>query len=113
MASSASTEVKQRKLVLAVAVVGLILLTCAVLMNMRMLQNLTRADYLLFRVEGNVGYSFVRFAPTNAQEYFSSVQGLGFISIIVSLLWANRDAFSIGKKKPEFSIRNTREHSVS
>jgi hypothetical protein len=72
---------------------------------MRTLQTLTREDYLLFKVEGDVGYSFVRLAPTIAQQYLATFQGLGFVSIIVSLIWASRNAFSHRQKKPEPSMK--------
>ena len=99
-ANSASAEFKRRKLFLALALVGLGVLIGSVLLNMRTLQTLTREDYLLFRVKEDVGYSFVRLAPTIAQQYLVAVQGLGFVTIAVSLIWANRDAFSFGQKKP-------------
>jgi 4-amino-4-deoxy-L-arabinose transferase-like glycosyltransferase len=105
VAHSLPPEVKRRKLVLAVAFIGLVLLVGAILLNMRTLQTLTREDYLLFKVEGDVGYSFVRLAPTIAQQYLATFQGLGFVSIIVSLIWASRNAFSHRQKKPEPSMK--------
>jgi len=107
-AKSLPTKAKRRKLILAISVIGLALLAGAVLLNMRTLQNLTTQDYLVFRVEGDVGFSFMRLTPTIAQQYLAAFQGLGFVLIIFSLVWANRDAFSHGEKKPE-SLMKTSE----
>jgi 4-amino-4-deoxy-L-arabinose transferase-like glycosyltransferase len=109
-ANHASAEVKRRKLFLAVTLVGLGLLVGAVLVNMRTLQTLTAQEYLLFRVGGDVGYSFVKLAPTIGQQYLAPVQGLGFVLIVVSLLWASKDKLSVsqafkfpeGKKEEKF-----------
>ena len=105
IAKSVPTEAKRRKPVLAVAVVGLVLLAGSVLLNLRTLQLLTTQDYLMFRVEGDVGFSFVRLAPTIAQQYLTAFQGLGILLIIVSLVWANRAVLSYREKKPESSMK--------
>ena len=94
VANSAITKVKRAKTVLGIAVVGLIMLAGSVLLNMLTLQALTMQDYLVFRVEGDVGYSFVRLAPTIAQVHLAIVQALGFVLIIISLLWFNRNILS-------------------
>jgi hypothetical protein len=93
-ASSASAELKHRRLLLAVTLVGLGLLVGSVLLNMQTLQALTGQDYLLFRVEGDVGFSFVRLAPAIAQQYLAPVQGLGFLLVVFSLLWSNREVIA-------------------
>jgi 4-amino-4-deoxy-L-arabinose transferase-like glycosyltransferase len=93
-ANSASSKLKHRRLLLAATLVGLGLLVGAVLLNMQALQSLTGQDYLLFRVEGDVGFSFVRLAPAFEQQYLAPVQGLGFLLILFSLLWSNRDKLS-------------------
>jgi 4-amino-4-deoxy-L-arabinose transferase-like glycosyltransferase len=102
---SAPTHAKQRKPIRAVAVIGLVLLAGSVLLNLRTLLLLTAQDYLMFRVEGDVGFSLTRLAPTIAQQSLAAFQGLGFLLIIVSLLWANRAVFSHGEKKPESSMK--------
>jgi len=94
-------EAKRRKLILAAAAIGLTLLAGSVLLNMQTLQTLTTQEYIVFRVEGDVGFSFVRLAPTIAQHYLSAFQGLGFVLIVASLVLANRDAFLMSKKKHE------------
>jgi hypothetical protein len=101
LTSSASAELKHRRLLLAATLMGLGLLIGAVLLNMYILQSLTGQDYLLFRVESDVGFSFIRLAPAIAQQYLSPVQGLGFLLIVVSLLWSNRYELSgnLTKKK--------------
>jgi 4-amino-4-deoxy-L-arabinose transferase-like glycosyltransferase len=98
LANSAFSAVKRRRLVLAVAIVGLASLAGSVLLNMQILQFLTKEDYLLFRVEGDISYSFVRLTPTIGQQYLSALQVLGFLSIIISLMWANRKLFPQGQK---------------
>ena len=102
---SVPAKAKQRKPILAAAVVGLVLLAGSVLLNLRTLLLLTTQDYLMFRVEGDVGFSFVRLAPNISQQYLVAFQGFGFLLIIISLVWANRDAFSYGEKKPESSMK--------
>jgi hypothetical protein len=99
VAHSAYSEIKWRKLILTVAIVGLALLAGSILLDMGRLQALTRTDYLLFRVEGDVSYSFVRLAPTIAQEYLAAVQGLGIVIIVISLLWTNGNALNPKPKK--------------
>jgi 4-amino-4-deoxy-L-arabinose transferase-like glycosyltransferase len=101
VANSATTKVKRPKAVLAVAVVGIILLAGSVLLNMLTLQALITQDYLMFRVEGDVGYSFVMLASTIAQVHLAPIQGLGFMLIIISLLMANRKLLPHAKLKPE------------
>jgi len=87
----------QNKLSFFVAIAGVILVIAAVTVNMLTLGNLIGKDYLLFKVEGDVGYSFVRLTPTSGQQYLASVQGLGFVLIIISLLWANKDKLSFNQ----------------
>jgi hypothetical protein len=103
--TSVPNKAKRRKPILAVAVIGLVLLAGSVLLNLRTLLLLTAQDYLMFRVEGDVGFSLTRLAPTIAQQSLAAFQGLGFLLIIVSLVWASRDLFSYGEKKPESSMK--------
>jgi hypothetical protein len=65
------------------------------------LQALTMQDYLVFIVEADAGYSFVRLASTIAQVHLAVIQSVGFVSIIISLLWFNRNILSHAKKRPE------------
>ena len=95
---SVPTQGKWRKPIFVVAVIGLVLLAGSVLLNLRTLLLLTAQDYLMFRVEGDIGFSFERLAPTIAQQYLVAVQGLGFLLIMVSLVWANRAVFSRREK---------------
>ena len=95
---SVPTQGKRRKPIFVVAVIGLVLLAGSVLLNLRTLLLLTAQDYLMFRVEGDIGFSFERLAPTIAQQYLVAVQGLGFLLIMVSLVWANRAVFSRREK---------------
>ncbi len=90
LSSVAFAKVNHRKLLFAIALVGLALLVGSVLVNIGTLQALTGQNYLLFKVEQNVGFSFIRLTPSIEQKYLTSVQALGFIAIFFSLLWANR-----------------------
>jgi hypothetical protein len=93
-------EFKQHKFFSVVALAGLVLLVGAILLNMLTLQMLTGQDYLLFRVDANIGYSFVRLTPAFGQQYLGAVQGLGFVLIAFSILWANKDKLPFqGKSK--------------
>jgi hypothetical protein len=92
--TSSSAETERRRLYFAVAVVGLCLLAGAVVLNLHTLQGLTVQGYLLFRVEGDVSYSFVRLAPSIGQQYLASIQALGFLVIVFSVLWASKDKIS-------------------
>lgn len=91
---SASTELTGRKLAFTVALVGLILLAGAILLNLGTLQALTGQDYLVFNTEGNIGFSFSRLTPALGQPYLAPTQALGFILIIVSIFWTNKDKLS-------------------
>jgi 4-amino-4-deoxy-L-arabinose transferase-like glycosyltransferase len=102
VAYSTYSEIKRRKLILAVAIVGLALLAGSILLNIGRLQALTRTDYLLFRVEGDISYSFVRLTPTIAHEYLAALQGLGILIVAISLLWKNGNVQLYDKKKTEF-----------
>ena len=82
---------KQHKLIFSIALIGLILLMGSMIVNMQTLNTFIRQDYLLFKVEGGVGYSFERFAPIIEPNYLVAIQGLGFVLIIFTLLWVNKD----------------------
>jgi hypothetical protein len=88
------TERKRNRLPLFVAVAGIILLIASIVVNAVILGTLPAKDYLLFRVEGDVGFSFERLVPTIGQMYLAPVQDLGFVLVIFSLFWANKDRFS-------------------
>jgi hypothetical protein len=84
----------RKRLPFFVAAAGIVLLIGAVIVNVIVLGTLPAKDYLLFRVEGDVGFSFVRLAPTVGQVYLAPLQSLGFMLIVFSLFWANKDRFS-------------------
>ena len=83
----------RKKLPLSIAAAGIILLIASSVVNILTLVSLTVKDYLLFKVEGDVGFSFDRFAPTIGQRYLLPVQALGFLLVALSLLWASKDKF--------------------
>jgi hypothetical protein len=91
---SASAEFRHRKLLFISGLVGLALLITSVVVNMGILQALIGQDYLLFKVEQDVGFSFVRLAPFIEQKYLSSIQALGFLVISLGLVWMTWDKLS-------------------
>ncbi len=91
-AGSSVQRIKRQRVLIAVAVVGLCFVMGAFLMNMETLMNLTRIDYLLFKVEGEIAFSFTTFTLTAEQPPLALVQGLGFMIIIGALLWAIKDS---------------------
>ncbi len=90
-AGSSVQRMKRPRVLMVVAVVGLCSVMGAFLMNMETLMNLTRIDYLLFKVEGEIAFSFKTLTPTAEQPPLALLQGLGFMIIIGALLWAIRD----------------------
>lgn len=91
---SLSAEFRHHKLLFISGLVGLALLISSVLVNIGILQALTGQDYLLFKVEQDVGFSFVRLTPFIEQKYLSSIQASGFVVISLSLLWMIWDKLS-------------------
>jgi 4-amino-4-deoxy-L-arabinose transferase-like glycosyltransferase len=87
-------EPNKSKISFVVAVIGVILLVSSVAVNMLTLSNLIGKDHLVFKVEGDVGFSFERLSPTIGQQYLFAVQVLGFVVVGLSLLWANKEIFS-------------------
>ena len=87
----AGSKDKQHKLVFSIALIGLILLTVSMIVNMLILWTFIGKDYLLFKVDKVVGYSFERLLPIAGPNYLMTIQLLGFVLIIFSLLWANKD----------------------
>jgi len=45
-------------------------------------------------VEGEIGYSFLKLTPAIGRYYSEMLQSLGFMSIIIGLLWSNKDKLS-------------------
>jgi 4-amino-4-deoxy-L-arabinose transferase-like glycosyltransferase len=86
-----STDKKRPRLLLAVAVGGLGLLVGSILVNVYTLHALTSQDYLLFKVERDVSYSFERLTPVIGKQYLATVQGMGFVLVALSLFWMNKD----------------------
>jgi 4-amino-4-deoxy-L-arabinose transferase-like glycosyltransferase len=89
--SHISKGVKQRRLLLAVAIVRFGFLFGAMLMNIWNLLTLTGQDYLVFKG----GFSFTRLAPTLGQQFLMPVQVLGFVLVVGALLWRNKDKLSL------------------
>ena len=88
-------EVKQKekmsKLLFSVAVVGLVLLAAAMLLNVNFVNYYFTWDHWLFKVDSNQGYSFVNSTPlVNENSYLLNVQYLGFAFVLSGLVWASR-----------------------
>lgn len=81
----------KRWLLFTVCFTGIFLLCAALLVNMQVAQQLSKADYLIFRVERNVdvGYSLFNF-DLAVNSNMQSVQYLGFIFILSGCGWAFR-----------------------
>jgi hypothetical protein len=61
------------------------------IVNMLVLWAFVSKDYLLFKVDKVVGYSFEKLAPIAGSNYLATIQVLGFVLILFSLLWVNKD----------------------
>ena len=105
VATAASEEVKRRKLLLAATLIGLGLMAGSIILNIQSLHWLAGQDYFLFRLEGDIGYSFVRLAPTLGQQYLSAIQELGFALLLLGLLWVSKSKLAANHvlKKSNFS----------
>jgi len=82
---------KQHRLIFSIAVIGLFLLMASMVMNMKILNIFSGWGYFLFKVEGEVGYSFEKLSPIIGANYTGVIQGLAFVSIVLSLFWFNLD----------------------
>jgi len=78
-------------LIFSIAVIGLFLLMASMVMNMKILNIFSGWGYFLFKVEGEVGYSFEKLSPIIGANYTGVIQGLAFVSIVLSLFWFNLD----------------------
>jgi len=97
---SAKTKSRFSKWSLFIVVfTGIFLLCAALFVNMQVAQQLSRSDYLIFKVERNmdVGYSLFNFDLVTHSNFTNIIQYLGFSLILSGILWAFkqkiRDAF--------------------
>jgi uncharacterized membrane protein len=81
----------RRRLFSSVAWVGVVLLAASVIVNLCTLSLFSTQSYLLFKVQGQMGYDFYNFSPIAGLSYLLVFQGLGYALIILSVLWANKD----------------------
>jgi hypothetical protein len=103
--SQESSNGKHHTLISSVAVTGLFSLMASLVVNLKILNWFTRADCLLFRAEGGLGYFFgnlspvmginplqiLSSAPLANINYLEALQDFGFVLIVISLLWTSRD----------------------
>ena len=81
-------------LLLSVSLVGLVLLTAAILLNMNWAHHFSTWSFLLFKVADTgygIGYSFVNPAPIGKYSSMMVVQYLGFAFVLSGLVWASRN----------------------
>lgn len=89
---------KHQKLILYAVIIGLGLVAASIIVDMKILNMYIDEEYLLFRVEGEVSYSFVNSSPIITNNYLVSIQILGFVSIMCSLL-GSMDLFKKLRRK--------------
>ena len=95
--NSAKTSRKTNKiLIYSVVVIGLFLLTEALLANIFYAYTFSKWDYLLLRVEmdKNVGYTFFNPIPIGTNNLLLSMQYLGFTLVLFGLAMASRHKFA-------------------
>jgi hypothetical protein len=91
LAGSLKTKRRHDKLIIATACLGLIGLGIAVFTNMVTITSISNMAYLQFLVEGEVGYSVGNLAQTSPASSGIYVQYVGFLLVILGLLWACKD----------------------
>jgi 4-amino-4-deoxy-L-arabinose transferase-like glycosyltransferase len=92
--SAKSESKRQRTLLFSVVFIGIFLLGATMFVNLCYAHLLSKADYLLFKVEPNVvyGYSLFNPTPTNEHSVLMYIQYLGFAVVLSGLAWAGRYA---------------------
>jgi len=89
---------KRDMLFFAAACLGMVALGVAMYTNMNVITSFSTSDYLLFRVEGDVGYSFNNIAQISPSSSLIYVQYVGFALVMSGLLWLVRDQIrALGK----------------
>ncbi len=87
---SADLNRKRDKLVFLVTLFGLALIVMSMIQNVHVLNAYSSENWIQFKVEGEIGYSFDHVSPNVATNISLAVQWLGLAIIAFSLLWANR-----------------------
>ena len=93
LSQSIKSKDKMNKLFFSIALIGLVSLVIAMILNMNYMHQFSTWPYLLFRVERNqdIGYSFVNPLPIGKYSPLMGVQYLGFAFVISGLAWASRN----------------------
>ncbi len=89
----------RRVLTYAAGLGGLLFLVASMIVNMNRLIWMTRADYLLFTVEGEIGYPFLFFS-INGNLYSALFLGFASAVIAICLSWYNMDKLKSILGKP-------------
>ena len=88
--TSKDFEGGRRVLTYIAALAGLLFLFASIAVNMNSLIWMTGLNYLLFTVEGEIGYPFF-LSSNNGNEYSVLLLGLAFTVIVICLSWYNSD----------------------
>jgi 4-amino-4-deoxy-L-arabinose transferase-like glycosyltransferase len=94
--SAQSTVKIKRILLLAVGIAGLVLLAASIAANVYADLQLSTVPYFVLRVQPglDVGYSFFVDSPVTPGSPLQVVQVLGFLLVLLGLVWAGLAAFS-------------------
>ena len=88
--NSTKSKEKLSKLLLSVAVAGLVLLAAALLINLNFVNYYSTWDHWVFKGDPNSGYAFLNPYPIGEGGFMMGVQYLGFAVAVSGLVWASR-----------------------
>jgi hypothetical protein len=81
---------KHRELRVFLAAIGPYLLFVSMIFNFMAIAAFSKYEWIAFNVVGGLSYSFDRLSPIFSSSNTWAIQVLAFVSIQLSLLWANR-----------------------
>jgi 4-amino-4-deoxy-L-arabinose transferase-like glycosyltransferase len=102
---SLKSKRKRDMLFFMAACVGAMALGIAVYANMSTITLFSTTGYLVFQVEGEVGYSFSNFAQINPSSNIIYIQYVSFALIVSGLLWSGKDQIRAIKRSIPQMIR--------
>jgi 4-amino-4-deoxy-L-arabinose transferase-like glycosyltransferase len=89
----ATLKLKRDRLLFVLACAGLICLGVAIFSNLYYINLYSQSSYILFKVEGQVGYSFTS-TLTLGSTSLVYVQYMGFALLVLGLIWAVKNNFT-------------------
>jgi len=92
------TKRKSNVLFFLAACLGVLALGIAMYTNMSTITLFSTMDYLLFQVEGEVGYSFNNFAQISPPSNRIFIQYVGFVLIMSGLFWLLKTKLEVYKR---------------